>query len=84
MTLHLHFTPDGSPQAFKAGLGRVQSQTGIKAILVFACDANGWTADAIDPISAAANLPVVGGIYPGVIHGGHGGLLKSGHAPVAA
>lgn len=79
MTLHLHFTPDGSPQAFKAGLDRVQSQTGIKAILVFACDANGWTAEAIDPIAATANLPVVGGIYPGVIHGGqrhyHGTLL---------
>lgn len=43
----------------------------IKSILIFAADENGWTAQQLDPLLTQLEIPVLGGIFPQIIHEGH-------------
>lgn len=40
---------------------------GIQALMILACDANGFTPEMIDPLLRACPLPVLGGIFPQII-----------------
>ncbi len=40
---------------------------GIQALMILACDANGFTPETVDPLLQACPLPVFGGIFPQII-----------------
>ena len=45
-------------------------QPEVASLLVFAADANGWTDQQLDPLLTQAEVPVLGGIFPQIIHQG--------------
>ncbi|MBD5782163.1 FIST C-terminal domain-containing protein [Pelagicoccus sp. NFK12] len=60
-----------SPQVsdLAASIEAVASQPEVRSLLVLACDENGYTAAALDPILKAQDLPLAGGIFPQIILG---------------
>lgn len=58
----------GSASGFNQRIQEALGQDNAKSLLVFACDANGFTPDTIDPILKDIPVPVFGGIFPAIIH----------------
>lgn len=51
-------------------LADAAKQPGVDTIVVLAADANGWTAESLDPCLLGAAKPVFGGIFPQLLHDG--------------
>jgi hypothetical protein len=58
-----------SVERFQSLLDEVSSQTGVKAVLILACDANSFVPERVDPILKSSRLPVFGGCFPQIIAG---------------
>lgn len=58
----------GSVEAFQDVLQKTL-QPHVKSLLILACDANNFSPESINPILASSPVPVMGGIFPGVISG---------------
>jgi len=54
----------------QAGISELIDQ-GAGSILLLACDDNGWSDHDLVPVIEAAGVPVLGGIFPQVIHAAH-------------
>ena len=50
-------------------VNQVTGIPGIKGLLILACDANGFTPAAVDPLFFSQDLPIFGGIFPELIYG---------------
>ena len=59
----------GTIAGFADVLQRMAATPGVAALLVFACDDNGHTPDNTDAVLRALPLPVLGGVFPQIIHG---------------
>ncbi|WP_404375797.1 FIST signal transduction protein [Vreelandella aquamarina] len=68
--MQLMFEPTGTPEAFGAALTALAAQAGVEAVLVLACDANGWQPEYIDTWLMGACVPVIGGIFPQIAYQG--------------
>ncbi|SFX43804.1 FIST signal transduction protein [Marinospirillum alkaliphilum] len=66
--MKIHFIAEPDIQAFQAGLEQLANDPTLQSVLVFAADANQWTADQLDPLLQQTRLQVVGGIFPQIIH----------------
>lgn len=66
--MRIHFIAEPGVQAFQAGLEQLASDPALQSVLVFAADANQWTADQLDPLLQQTRLQVVGGVFPQIIH----------------
>jgi hypothetical protein len=62
--MQLQFDSSGTVEGFAASLQALASRANVAAILVLACDENGWQPEDVDPILQAAEVPVFGGIFP--------------------
>jgi len=55
------------------GLQKVIQETtayeSVQSLLIMACDANEFTPETVDEILAGVSVPVIGGIFPEIIHG---------------
>ena len=58
----------GTSAGLQAALQDVGSAPGVGTLLVLACDADGHTPQTLDPVLRAAPHPVIGGIFPQIIH----------------
>jgi len=38
------------------------------SIIILACDENGFSKETLDPILTACNVPIIGGIFPAIVH----------------
>lgn len=65
-----HFEASGTVEGFSNALQTLTAQEGVQAVLVLACDENGWTPDTIDTHLQAAPVPVMGGIFPQIAYKG--------------
>lgn len=76
----------GSAQGLRACLRKVSGSVGVKGILVFACEQNGFSPPAIDSILREVPQSLFGGIFPGIISGterlGIGTLVAGINHPV--
>lgn len=59
----------GSVSEFQAIIGRMNENPQVRAILVLACDGNGFTPASVDDVLKGSDKPVFGGIFPQVISG---------------
>jgi hypothetical protein len=59
----------GTIEGFQKILRQTISQKDVAGLLIFACDANDFKPETIDPILKDIPLPVLGGIFPEIIHG---------------
>lgn len=78
--IDLELCTQATPSEFQACVNRVLAR-GAQGLLVLACDADGWTAEGLDPILRDVPVPLMGGIFPNVIHEGtwlEGGTLIVG------
>lgn len=65
-----HFDASGTVKGFANALQTLASQEDVQAILVLACDDNGWTPSAVDPCLKASHVPVLGGVFPQIAYKG--------------
>lgn len=64
------FLADSSIEAFLEQLNQLKNMPDVGAVLVFAAEENGWTADMLDPVITNTDLTVLGGIFPQIIYDG--------------
>ena len=41
----------------------------VKGLLILSCDANGFSPEIINPVLKTISVPIIGGIFPSIIHG---------------
>lgn len=73
------FDPAGTPAGLREALARVR---GARSVQILAAVGNDWTPETIDPVLAAAGVPVFGGLFPRVIFDGQSherGAVVIGH-----
>ncbi|WP_297472539.1 FIST C-terminal domain-containing protein [Ferrovum sp.] len=72
MRLHtsLVFEPSTQISALQRHVDRLKQNPEVAALLILACDANGYTPANLDPLLHACTKPVLGGIFPQVLHEG--------------
>ena len=58
----------GDPCEFGRVLREVAEHSEVQSILVLACDANGFTPNAVDSFLTALPVPVFGGVFPAILH----------------
>jgi len=81
-TVHLPQDFTGSIETFDRMAMELSSDARGEGLLVLACDANGWTPEALDPLLRALPKPVFGGVFPHIIHESRNherGTLVLGH-----
>ena len=66
--MRFHFDPSGSVDELRSMLGDFDRDEGIRGIIVLACTDNGYTADKIDDVLRAVGKPLIGGVFPTLIH----------------
>jgi len=71
----VHKDITGSIEGLKSLLDGAAVQAG-SGLMIFACDANGFTPDTVDPLLRSASFPIFGGVFPAIIHGKE--LLQKG------
>lgn len=67
--MNICFDPGGLLPALEKCMDKQASLPSTQGLLVFGCDANGWTPEDLDPMLTSASKPVFGGIFPKIIHG---------------
>lgn len=66
--MNIFFDPTGSPEGLSSSLEKVTAEGSGRALLLLCCDANGFTPANIDPVLHDCPLPLIGGIFPGIIY----------------
>ena len=63
------FDTKGDIGSLQRILHTLTENSDVKSLMVFGCDANGWTPETVDPILKALTVPVFGGVFPKIIYG---------------
>ncbi len=66
--MHIKVDLTGSAQNFEDILEDISLLPSITGIIVFACTANGFTPELINPILTKCSMPVIGGVFPSIFH----------------
>lgn len=77
----LHICKEGKAETAEKCLLEMTRDSRVQAVLVLACDANGWTKEGVDPWIRACRIPVFGGIFPQILADGQNlekGFLMAG------
>lgn len=67
--MKIRFDEIGDANSFQQIAKELDGDADVKGLMVFACDANGWTQETLAPILQALGKPVFGGIFPQIVHG---------------
>ena len=67
--MHIRLDRSGSLEGVRDALAEVGAGPGVGTLLLLACDADGHTPATLDPVLRAAPHPVIGGVFPQIIHG---------------
>ena len=59
----------GSVQSLQTTVQSVLAEKDIKGLVILASDANGYQSSDVDPWLTSTETPIIGGIFPGLIHG---------------
>jgi hypothetical protein len=66
--MNIYVDPGGKIAGLKDMIKRSLEDKDVKGLFILSCDANGFTAEMVDPVLREIPLPVFGGIFPGIIH----------------
>jgi hypothetical protein len=66
--MHIHVDYSGTAQALAGLISTVAAQPDVGLVLVLACDKNGFTAAEVDPLLKACPKPLLGGVFPQLMH----------------
>ncbi|WP_291327508.1 FIST signal transduction protein [Desulfovibrio sp. UCD-KL4C] len=66
--MHIKVDLTGSVQNFEEILHEINLLSSITGIIVFACTANGFTPELLNPILTRSRTPIIGGVFPSVFH----------------
>ncbi len=66
--MNIFLDDTGSIEGFQNILKQALATEGVAGILIMACDANGFTPQMVDPILQEIEVPVIGGVFPEIIH----------------
>jgi len=66
--MHITFSLEHSADVLDQAIAGLVATPGTRAILVFGCDANGWSPEALNPVLQAAPIPVLCGVFPQIIY----------------
>lgn len=58
----------GTVEGLSEAITRAASVPGVHALLIIACDANGFDAASVDPILVSLELPLIGGVFPAIMY----------------
>jgi hypothetical protein len=58
----------GSAQGFERILEEAVHDGRAGTLLIFGCDANGFTPERLDPILCGIDIPIIGGTFPAILH----------------
>jgi hypothetical protein len=64
------FDPEGSVAGLRRAMRTVQQQPGVTGLHIMACDANDLPVAQVDPLLRALEIPVFGGVFPGLLYAG--------------
>ena len=67
--LDIQVDPSGTIEGFQRILQHTISQKKVEGVLIFACDANGFTPESVNSILKSIPVPIFGGVFPELIHG---------------
>lgn len=59
----------GSVDGLQSAIEQTLSHDNVQGLLILSCDENQFTPDLIDPVLSTIDCPVIGGIFPSLIHG---------------
>ena len=66
--MRIQFDPTGAIETLQQLLWQLDADARVHGIIVFACTENGYAPDTLDPILAAQCKPLIGGVFPNLIH----------------
>ncbi len=67
--MEMIFDNTGTPDGLETSIKQCLSDYNATGVLIFACDANGFTPANIDPILTKIPVPALGGIFPAIFQG---------------
>lgn len=62
----IFFDPEGDFDTFSELFGKAAADH--RSVIILACDANGIEKERVDPLLQRSGVPVIGGIFPAIIH----------------
>lgn len=65
----IYFDPSGTVAGLEQCLLQGAAHQDATGLLVLACDANGFVPAELDPVLQRVEIPLIGGIFPRIIHG---------------
>lgn len=68
--MKIELDPQGTPEGLENACREVMADPDVKSLLILSCDANGFSRERVGPVLADISLPLFGGIFPEIIHGG--------------
>ena len=84
--MRTHVVSQVDPDALASAVSGLAAEDDVRTILLLGCSADVWEPRAIAPVLAAASVPLIGGLFPGIVVDGavhdHGTLLVG--LPVSA
>ena len=77
--MRTHVVPQVDPDALASAVAELAAERDVQTILLLGCSADAWDPAALARVLAAASIPLVGGLFPGIVVDGsvreHGTLL---------
>ncbi|RQD60697.1 MAG: histidine kinase [Desulfonatronovibrio sp. MSAO_Bac4] len=74
--MNIKICQTGMMDSFEQNINDLNADPNVKAIMILACDANGFTPEKVDPVLVNSRVPVFGGIFPQII--GNGKNMEKG------
>lgn len=66
--MHIKVDLSGSVQKLQEILEDIKHSPSVMGVIVFACTANGFTPEVLNPILTKYSIPIIGGVFPSVFH----------------
>jgi hypothetical protein len=66
--VRIAFEPSGQVSELAYLLREMDADPSVGALMVLSCDANGYVPETLDPELKKIGKPIVGGIFPGILH----------------
>ena len=67
--MRVEFEPTGSLEGLQRLLASVSAEEGVHGLIVLAADENGLRKEDLDPLLRSLDLPLMGGVFPQILHG---------------
>jgi hypothetical protein len=67
--MNIYFDKEGTLAGLRQTVGNAL-KAGARGLVVLACEENKFQPETLDPLLKAVDVPLIGGVFPAIIHGG--------------